>query len=1579
MGLNWNQFKAKFDGKEQSEFELLSYILFCYEHGNKIGLFRFKNQTGIETEPINIDGQYIGFQAKFYGDTKLSENKSGLMDSIKKAKNKNPELNKILFYTNREFSESSDKEEKEPQYKKDIEYFATNVNVEIEWRVPSHFEIQLMRPENKHIYEYFFTGSNNNFDFLNSLEEHTNNILFSVHYQIVYNQKNIKIKREELSQLEKSIDDNQINIVSGQGGCGKTAVIKEFYEKIKGTIPFYLFKGAEFNIFNINELFGQYKGSTLRDFVELHKSDEKKIVVIDSAERLVDIDEITPFREFLAALLRNNWKVIFTVRYGYLDDLRFQLIEILQQPNFNTININGLKESELESISKEYGFNIPSNKRLADLICIPFYLNEYLGIYKEIKQQTGFNEFKELVWKKRIQKTSERKNNIHIEREECFLFIVKTKLNNNTFFFKGSTQYSNAFSKLESDDIITYDSKTDSYFISHDIYEEWALEKIIQSTYLENETNPIQFFKLLGTSLNIRRAFRSWLSNQIVENIEENIEIFIKEAFTSINTQSFWKDELLISILLSDYSDVFFEQFESLILENDFFYLKRAIFWLRIACKDVDESSKELLKEYEFNLNYLFTRPKGNGWNTIISLLYKHKVLFKENELIYIIPLLKDWIIYNKKGKTTKESALFAFHFYNEIETEERYYKKDLKENYISIILQGCHEIKDKLCILLEQVIKNKWITDDDPYYDLCMNILYPMPLSNAEVAEAIPSHIMLLANLFWMESSKSRINNRMVGTDIEVYYQIKDNNGMASYFPPSAYQTPFYNLLYFSFVNSIQFIVNFTNRAVQNYVDSKVNNAIKEINVWLSEEKQVKQYISNEIWCMYRGTGGIATPYLLQSLHMALEKRLLEHAKIADGEHLKYLETWLIYLLENSKSASISAVVTSVVLAYPNKLFNIANILLRTREFISYDYRRAYVYENETPSLYGIANMGDYKSNICAKERLSTIKENHRKSTLETIALNFQYFRTEDISEEQANERQKTIEDILDIYYDNIKMIIYDDDTTIKLRYSLSRMDRRKMKPKHEKIDGGVLIDFNPQLDEDLIIARDNANKEFQNKQNYNNLWVWGMKKMRKEEIPELFAEFNNPLYILNETKKVIQLLSESQELDESLFLDSVPAFTCSILLQEHLDILNEEEKNLCKEVVMAFSRKALNNYLFQSGDGVEICINTLPFMFEIFPEEKEEYKLVLLLILMNDNAKINQLAINSIVNNLWDKSAEDAQNILSSYLMYKPKLDEVFLDIQRGNRGNYQINIHKQYFLEFLDRYNAELKESLLKNTRIDFNFDTYNFDIAEIILQIIPSNTKDKNHYTLIENIVKSFAHRLLDDDKEDLRYKNKNIFYRKLAHFLLQLDNVNDIDKYVQPFINGYKPTGSFESLLHELVSAEDVLNSYNNFWHIWNLVYKSIIEECRAHPQYYYNEKIIRTYMLAWQFWKDTAKDWRSLKDENKIFFERIVNEVGYCPSVLYSISKLLNQIGSNFINDGVLWIGKCIEQKPQFKDDKIESNTILYIELFIRRFIEINRIEIKRDINTKNTVLDILDYLISKASTTGYLLRENII
>ena len=50
---NWNLFKAKNNNKESKAFESMCYLLFCAELDNRIGLFRYKNQTGIETEPLD--------------------------------------------------------------------------------------------------------------------------------------------------------------------------------------------------------------------------------------------------------------------------------------------------------------------------------------------------------------------------------------------------------------------------------------------------------------------------------------------------------------------------------------------------------------------------------------------------------------------------------------------------------------------------------------------------------------------------------------------------------------------------------------------------------------------------------------------------------------------------------------------------------------------------------------------------------------------------------------------------------------------------------------------------------------------------------------------------------------------------------------------------------------------------------------------------------------------------------------------------------------------------------------------------------------------------------------------------------------------------------------------------------------------------------------------------------------------------------------------------------------------------------------------------------------------------------------
>lgn len=172
--INWNTFNEKFNNREQWAFEQMSYFLFCAELKNYIGAFRYKNQPGIETEPIEKDGQLYAFQAKFYTG-QLSQKKADIIDSINKVKSKESEPNIIFLYVNQEISKNKKREK--PQYQIQIEKAAQNKNFTIEWRVRSHLEYQLLQPRNKWILDIFF--GNNGLDpefFTSQIEKEIKNL-----------------------------------------------------------------------------------------------------------------------------------------------------------------------------------------------------------------------------------------------------------------------------------------------------------------------------------------------------------------------------------------------------------------------------------------------------------------------------------------------------------------------------------------------------------------------------------------------------------------------------------------------------------------------------------------------------------------------------------------------------------------------------------------------------------------------------------------------------------------------------------------------------------------------------------------------------------------------------------------------------------------------------------------------------------------------------------------------------------------------------------------------------------------------------------------------------------------------------------------------------------------------------------------------------------------------------------------------------------------------------------------------------------------------------------------------------------
>ena len=59
---------------------------------------------------------------------------------------------------------------------------------------------------------------------------------------------------------------------------------------------FYIFRGNEFQIHQVYELFDKY---TLETFFKIHENYKTKVIVIDSAEKLLNIANQDPFKDFI--------------------------------------------------------------------------------------------------------------------------------------------------------------------------------------------------------------------------------------------------------------------------------------------------------------------------------------------------------------------------------------------------------------------------------------------------------------------------------------------------------------------------------------------------------------------------------------------------------------------------------------------------------------------------------------------------------------------------------------------------------------------------------------------------------------------------------------------------------------------------------------------------------------------------------------------------------------------------------------------------------------------------------------------------------------------------------------------------------------------------------------------------------------------------------------------------------------------------------------------------------------------------------------------------------------------------------
>jgi len=1144
------------------------------------------------------------------------------------------------------------------------------------------------------------------------------------------------------------------------------------------------------------------------------------------------------------------------------------------------------------------------------------------------------------------------------------LQIVKDKAESGCFYIDPNSYNKKATELLNADEVLGYDESILCYFIAHDVIEELALRKLLDKKYALKSSIE-GFLESIGSTLTIRRAFRVWLLDKI-ESEPEQVRLLIDATLSQSSLSAYWRDESLISILTSTKANEFFNSIETKLTENDFELMYRLTFLLRTACKEYDSTIASRLMNNNTSEDYLknvFTQPKGQGWDFTINFIFKHRESLKNWRTI--VPLLQDWTRKHRQGSTTSSAGKIALYKYEELMSDDhsRYSERDIEDHLVNVILNSAGEIKDELSGYFESVLNH-----DKPQRDKLVETLLTSLIDSAETVKALPEYVEKLAWLYWVAQPR----------DYEDYhgYRVRDIErefGLSSfcehhYHPESAYQTPVYYMLRCHPVKTFDFIIKLTNHSVETYAKSDRGKDVKAIPL-IIEGAEYEHHIDCLLWNLYRGVSG--GPDLLQSIHMALEKWLLELAEEDDG---RLIEAICKDLLKKSLSASITSVIVSIILAHPRKTFNVASLLFKIPELFIYDTRR-YVADQTVRSLYSIGYGYDGKDYL-RDERLKTCEDDFRKQSLEHVALNYQLI---SYDEEPIFEKSREIVwGILDEHYANLPPEHDQDEFDRTWRTYLARMDSRKMELKIESQEGNkTVISLNPAMDSKLKERNEQILSNLNDQNRYISLLMWSESKFRNEkEILSKYGQFNNDAKrVFGDTKAIVAQLELECDGTFELFYKNLPVYSCAVLLRDYVSSLEMEEINFCKDVIMSYISTLIEgdaNYQFH--DASEPAIATLPVIVNMFPDLMKGLKMVFLNLLFL-GGETSKLVKHSIQNLMWDTFTNDALSILMGYMILNERYEDRRESRLKERDYDYQYDSIHDVKRRFVSQ-NEDIMISIIDN---DLSFD--HIDLTKCRLKSI-ATAIELLPIILVDSDMKKFFIEMMQyiacaiyNDKKDNSYDRIYRIIDKICPLILYSDQ-SDITNYLKPLINSFRFSENSYQLFSQFIAIEDKNPHYENFWYVWEQFFGKISDLSDNIDRNQNASETIKYYLLAHPYWDPGTTEWHSIKGKERIFFDRVVGKMGHASVVLYSIAKVLNDVGSQFALDGVTWLSSMINAHEY---NNLERYTIEYIEKFIRRFILRNRQNVKRDKVLRDKVIRILDFLFEKGSIIGFLLREDIL
>lgn len=459
-----------------------------------------------------------------------------------------------------------------------------------------------------------------------------------------------------------------------------------------------------------------------------------------------------------------------------------------------------------------------------------------------------------------------------------------------------------------------------------------------------------------------------------------------------------------------------------------------------------------------------------------------------------------------------------------------------------------------------------------------------------------------------------------------------------------------------------------------------------------------------------------------------------------------------------------------------------------------------------------------------------------------------------------------------------------------------------------------------------------------------------------------------------------------EGKNNTEGIWDLSTAMYTCAVLLRDFREKLSEEAITCCMEIVRVTVREWLlseENYILSAAIDALLPELTRQVSCENLSADWDNPMFLLVGLLLDHREELKMLP-SCIADLLWKQDRHAALKVLCAYVNLSPTYQKKRR--RHGDEGKLKtfLDENKAYIEQIFNKEITDINE---------INTDSLEFRCLLPLYELL--NKEEEENFSFIINTGKNIWEKIFDkvDEKESRPFTGERgrSYVKWLADYTLTLtpDRQKKLLQSMRPHIS---MEDTFATWIWEMVACEVEKPRYEAFWNIWNLLQPDIFRKCdevkelekRGAVLYFGDrktfEKLVKSYLLAFEIWADNLTSWDSLKHENADFYRRAAVRIGYHSIVLYSIAYVLNSVGKDtFFKEGVEWLSFIIKNNPHLKKAELPVNTRYFIEEYMSELVKREKVTLRREEHRRKQVLVVLDFLVEKGSEVGFGMREDMV